>query len=101
MGHYSMTFYMCIVCDAHNMKAQYAMGHSEREDHRVIIQTPEALLERKKPTKVEVVASFEHRHAAFIIDANTPTTRCSEPCEHPICKQMYLREWLAKEDDNV
>jgi hypothetical protein len=98
--------YMCLSCEAHDMKPVYAMGHSEREGHRIMIQTPEALFERSKPTKSELVARGESKLIGFIIDKDTPSARCVEPCEHIMCRRMFEQEWLAREipgteEDNV
>lgn len=91
--------YTCTVCEAHNMKAPYAETHSIQWGHKVNIQTPESLLERLKPTKAELVARGEAKFAEFIIDKNSLTIRCEEPCEHLDCRRMFLEEWHKQQDE--
>ncbi len=95
--------WMCNECDKLDMWKNYAMDHSGRTGHRIIIQTPEAKLEAisRRPytseEKAAIVARVEVRLADSIIDGKNHT----EECKCHLCFDRALNRLLEASNRSV
>lgn len=85
--------YMCTVCpEIRNYRRIQCDSHSFRTDHKMVIQTPEALLEATKvKSRYDIVQEIENKLAAFIIDPSRPH---DGDCRCARCFSKFQSEWL-------
>ncbi len=95
MENYTMILYLCSVCDRTHMTSYHGGVHSDRTGHKIVIQTPEAILQynynQLRMTKEQIkqaVEKVESKLAAHIIGPEHLVD-----CRCLVCWNKFQYEW--------